>query len=83
PQMRIEKIKAKKYKEFDFPAPMYFVAKFFHEFPFLANIIHNLESSQLRKKLERVTIDRPIYVTGQMSNQYAHVFWDWKDYPTH
>ncbi|MHA2243980.1 MAG: sulfotransferase family protein [Candidatus Hodarchaeales archaeon] len=62
--MKIEKIGIKKHKEFDFPEPMYFIVKFFHEFPLLANAVHTIESFQLRKKLDRYSIDRPIYITG-------------------
>ncbi|MFX0091159.1 MAG: sulfotransferase [Candidatus Hodarchaeota archaeon] len=62
--MKIQKIGTKKYNEFDFPAPMYFIAKFFHEFPTLANTIHTIESFKLRKKMEEIDIDRPIYITG-------------------
>ena len=62
--MKIEKIGTKKHKEFDFPEPMYFIAKFFHEFPFLANVVHTVESFKLRKKLDGFSIDRPIYITG-------------------
>lgn len=62
--MKIEKIEAKKHKEFDFPVPMYFIAKFFHEFPLLANVVHTFESFQLKKKLESFRIDQPIYITG-------------------
>ncbi len=62
--IKLKKKKSRKYKEFDFPVPMYFIAKFFHEFPFLANAVHTIESFQLKKKLEQVDIDRPIYIIG-------------------
>ncbi|MFX1517488.1 MAG: sulfotransferase [Promethearchaeota archaeon] len=62
--IKIKKTKSKEYKEFDFPAPMYFIVKFFHRFPFLANIIHTCESYQLKKRIEKAKIEKPIYITG-------------------
>jgi len=62
--MRIEHIRASKNKEFDFPVPMYFIAKFFHEFPWFANSLHTVESFWLKKKLKNTRIDRPIYILG-------------------
>ncbi len=63
-QMRIQKTTKQKHKEFDFPVPMYFIAKFFHKFPRLADMLHTVEYFQLKKKVEKISIDRPIYVTG-------------------
>jgi hypothetical protein len=60
----IKKTKERKYKEFNFPAPMYFIVKFFHEFPFLADVVHTIEAFQLKKRMEKTQIDRPIYITG-------------------
>jgi len=54
----------KKYKEFDFPAPMYFIVKFFHQFPSLGKTIHTIESFQMKKKLKTTKIEKPIYITG-------------------
>ncbi|MFW9992779.1 MAG: sulfotransferase [Candidatus Odinarchaeota archaeon] len=62
--MKIQRAKTKKYDEFDFPRPMYFFAKFFHTFPRVANTVHEAESLLLNKKLEKISIDRPIYITG-------------------
>ncbi|MFX1507039.1 MAG: sulfotransferase [Promethearchaeota archaeon] len=62
--IELKKTRAKKYKEFEFPVPMYFIVKFFHQFSFLANVVHTVESFQLKKKLENTIIDRPIYITG-------------------
>ncbi|UCG00663.1 MAG: sulfotransferase [Candidatus Heimdallarchaeota archaeon] len=62
--IKIKKTETKKLKEFDFPAPMYFIVKFFHTFSPLANIVHTVESYQLKKRMEKTIIDRPIYVTG-------------------
>ncbi|MFX0016510.1 MAG: sulfotransferase [Promethearchaeota archaeon] len=62
--IKIKQTKTKKYKEFDFPVPMYFIVKFFHEFPFLASMVHTIESFQLKHALEQTFIDRPIYITG-------------------
>lgn len=62
--IKIKKSKTKKHKDFDFPVPMYFIVKFFHEFPFLANMVNMIESFQLKKKIEKVIIDRPVFVTG-------------------
>jgi hypothetical protein len=62
--IEIKKVRSRKYKEFDFPVPMYFIVKFFHEFSFLANVVHTVESFQLKKRMEKIKIDRPIYITG-------------------
>lgn len=50
--------------QFDFPAPMYYIAKLAKTIPALANTLHSLEFSKLRKELETYKVDRPIYVTG-------------------
>ncbi len=62
--IEIKKARSRKYKEFDFPVPMYFIVKFFHEFSFLADVVHSVESFQLKKRMEKTKIDRPIYITG-------------------
>lgn len=64
PLIKIKQTKKKEFKEFDFPVPMYFIVKFFHEFSFLANVVHTVESFQLKKRMEKTKIDRPIYITG-------------------
>jgi hypothetical protein len=43
---------------------MYFVAKFFHEFPTFANLVHTIESLYLKEKIEEINIEKPIYITG-------------------
>ncbi len=63
-RMRIVKGETKKHKEFQFPEPMYFIVKFFNEFQRLANSLNTVESYWLKSKIKRVTIDRPIYITG-------------------
>ncbi|MFX1251085.1 MAG: sulfotransferase [Promethearchaeota archaeon] len=62
--MKFQITKRSKHKEFDFPVPMYYIAKFLHEFPSLANTLHMIETFKLKRKLEKVRIDRPIYITG-------------------
>jgi hypothetical protein len=62
--MKLKRIEPEKHKQFDFPAPMYFIAKMAHQFPSVANGLHKTESIYLRKRLRKYTIDRPIYVTG-------------------
>ena len=58
------KVSQGKHKQFDFPTPMYFIAKLIHQFPSVADTLHKLESQWLRKEVENLGIDRPIYVTG-------------------
>ncbi|MHA2192813.1 MAG: sulfotransferase, partial [Candidatus Thorarchaeota archaeon] len=53
-----------KHPQFDFPAPMYFIAKLAHQLPTLANMMHRTESIYLRTRLKEYSVDRPIYVTG-------------------
>ena len=60
----IKETREKKYKDFEFPVPMYFIVKFFHQFSFLANVVHTVETFQLKKKVENTNIDRPIFITG-------------------
>ncbi|MFX1285684.1 MAG: sulfotransferase [Promethearchaeota archaeon] len=62
--IKLKKQKSSKYKEFDFPAPMYFIVKFFHEFSFLANVVHTVESFHLKKRIDKINIDKPIYIIG-------------------
>jgi hypothetical protein len=50
--------------QFDFPAPMYFIAKLTRSVPALANTLHSLETSKFGKRLDSYQVDRPIYVTG-------------------
>ncbi|MFW9801828.1 MAG: sulfotransferase, partial [Candidatus Thorarchaeota archaeon] len=50
--------------QFDFPAPMYFIAKMAHQFPSLANLMNKTESIVVRRQVANYEIDRPIYVTG-------------------
>ena len=50
--------------QFDFPAPMYFIAKLAGSFPTIGDTLHTLEFSRKKKSLEAMSVDRPIYVTG-------------------
>ena len=50
--------------QFDFPAPMYYIAKMARTIPTLGDTLHTLEYSRKRKKLDSMKVDRPIYVTG-------------------
>jgi hypothetical protein len=63
-RLTLRKTKNQKFQEFQFPAPMYFVAKFFHEFPTFANLVHTIESLYLKEKIEEINIEKPIYITG-------------------
>ncbi len=54
----------KKIKEFKFPVPMYYVARFFDNHPKLAFKLSKWESRRLRKKMEKIEEVKPIYVTG-------------------
>lgn len=62
--MKLRRTMKVKHKQFDFPAPMYFIAKIAHSFPSLANTMSKAESIYLRKGMQDYRIDRPIYVTG-------------------
>ena len=50
--------------QFDFPAPMYFIAKLAQANPAVSDTLHTLEFARRRKNLEAINVDRPIYVTG-------------------
>ena len=50
--------------EFDFPAPMFFLAKLVNEIPGVANTLNRLESSWMQNRTDRQEIISPIYVTG-------------------
>ncbi|MHA1937062.1 MAG: sulfotransferase [Candidatus Thorarchaeota archaeon] len=63
-EMKLRRTKKEKHKQFDFPAPMYFIAKLAHQLPTLANAMHQTESIYLRTRLKDYSVDRPIYVTG-------------------
>ncbi|MFX0054755.1 MAG: sulfotransferase [Promethearchaeota archaeon] len=62
--MKLRRTEKEKHKQFDFPAPMYFIAKMAHQFPSLANLMNKTESIVLRRQVANYEIDRPIYVTG-------------------
>jgi hypothetical protein len=51
-------------KEFTFPTPVYYIARFFHNHPNFAQKMHNWESKTMRKKIDRTSINKPIFVTG-------------------
>jgi len=50
--------------EFDFPAPMYFLAKLIQDVPHLASTLHRLESSWMNSRMRNMAIKSPIYITG-------------------
>lgn len=50
--------------EFDFPAPMFFLAKMVNDIPGLASTLHRLESSWMHNKTKKQEIVSPVYVTG-------------------
>ena len=62
--MRITQSRKKQFKEFDFPTPMYYLAKFFHSYPILAKILDSIETQSLRKSLQEIRVDRPVFITG-------------------
>lgn len=62
--MKLRRTEKEKHKQFDFPAPMYFIAKMAHQFPSLANLMNKTESIVVRRQVANYEIDRPIYVTG-------------------
>ena len=50
--------------QFDFPAPMYYIAKLVRTIPAVGDTLHTLEFSRMKKSIESLKVDRPIYVTG-------------------
>ncbi|MFW9834166.1 MAG: sulfotransferase [Candidatus Thorarchaeota archaeon] len=50
--------------QFDFPTPMYYIARLVKSVPSLADTLDSLESSKSGKNLDAYHVDRPIYVTG-------------------
>ncbi|MCG3260851.1 MAG: sulfotransferase, partial [Candidatus Heimdallarchaeota archaeon] len=49
---------------FKFPVSMYYLARFFYNHPKFNLKLSNWESKLLRKKIENLKVDRPVYVTG-------------------
>lgn len=62
--MKLRRTEKETAKQFDFPTPMYFIAKLAYQFPTIANLMNKTESLVLRKQMADYEIDRPIYVTG-------------------
>ncbi|MFX1262119.1 MAG: sulfotransferase [Promethearchaeota archaeon] len=62
--MKLRRTEKETAKQFDFPAPMYFIAKLVHQFPTMANLMNKTESLILKRQIADYAIDRPIYVTG-------------------
>jgi len=50
--------------KFDFPAPMFFLAKLVNDIPGVASTLTRLESSWMQSRTKRQEIISPIYVTG-------------------
>ena len=61
--MKIKRAESGK-PQFDFPAPMYYIAKLVRTIPAVGDTLHTLEFSKMKKSMESLTVDRPIYVTG-------------------
>ncbi len=59
-----KRLKRSKNKPFKFPLEMYYVAKFFENNKGSALKLHEIENIILRNKINKIKIDRPIYVTG-------------------
>ncbi len=62
--MKIKRTTKSEHAQFEFPTPMYFIAKLVSSYPFLGNALNRLESTVMKKRIERTTIDRPTYITG-------------------
>ncbi|MFW9787374.1 MAG: sulfotransferase [Candidatus Thorarchaeota archaeon] len=50
--------------QFEFPTPMYYIAKLAKSVPAFADLLHTLEFRKYGKQLESYQVDRPIFVTG-------------------
>jgi hypothetical protein len=61
--MKIKRTESGK-AQFDFPAPMYYIAKLVRTIPALGDTLHALEFSRMKKNIESLKVDKPIYVTG-------------------
>ena len=51
-------------KQFEFPTPMYFIAKLVNQFPSAGDLLHRMELQWLWKRISNFRIDKPIYITG-------------------
>lgn len=61
--MKIKRAESGK-AQFDFPAPMYYIAKLVRTIPAVGDTLHTLEFSKMKRSIESLKVDRPIYVTG-------------------
>ncbi|MFW9890049.1 MAG: hypothetical protein ACFFER_17840 [Candidatus Thorarchaeota archaeon] len=64
--MKLRRTKKETYKQFAFPAPMYFIAKIANLCPTLANIMNRTESIFLRKQVSDYAIDRLSAMTARL-----------------
>jgi hypothetical protein len=62
--MKIKLTARSGHPQFDFPAPMYFIAKAMQAVPAMADFLHDLESAQLTDKIKDIKVKSPAYVTG-------------------
>ncbi len=62
--MKIKRTKKSEHAQFEFPTPMYFIAKLVSSYPTLGRILNRLESTIMKKRIENMTIDKPSYITG-------------------
>ena len=62
--MKIERTETEKARKFKFPVPLYFIVKFLDQNPKVGDLMHALECYTLRNDIEKIEVDRPIYLTG-------------------
>lgn len=62
--MRISLTKRSDHSQFDFPAPLYYLAKILRRYPALAEFLHNIESAYLRNRTSEIEVRAPAYITG-------------------
>jgi hypothetical protein len=61
--MKIKRTESGK-AQFDFPTPMYYIAKLVRTIPAVGNTLHTLEFSRMKRSIESLKVDRPIFITG-------------------
>jgi hypothetical protein len=62
--MKIKRTAKSKHAQFEFPTPMYFIAKLVSTYPFLGRAINRTESTFMQKRIKKTSIIKPTYITG-------------------
>jgi hypothetical protein len=62
--MKIKLVGRSNHPQFDFPAPLYYLAKLLKRYPVVANFLHDVETAYLRNRIEDLQVHSPVYITG-------------------